>query len=673
MRDFQDLPVIGRAATLQPDSINVEARTVDIVWTTGAVVQRVRWEGWDDRVEYDEELVVDATSIRLERMNDGAPFLDSHSAYRLENVLGAVVPGSARVEGGKGYATIQLTSAADAADIIHRILEKTVRFVSVGYRVHKYEITKQEGVRELWRAVDWEPMEVSAVAMPADAGSHIRSEKGGSNPELNTCVFVRHADPAALTAIKETTMPEDIKASGEDQIRSATPAVAAAPATATTLAAPDAAAIRAEASAGAATILDLCQRHGFDNAFSADLIRRCVSLGDARVAILDQLATRDNAGGRRSEPVFAQARGESAVDISYRDGVTNALMHRYQPGGNPLTDQGRNFRGMSLLEIGRESLERMGVSTRGMLKMELAGEVLRTRAGPGYHSSSDFPILLANVANKTLRNAYESTPRTFTGWARQASATDFKQVQRTQIAGAPDLIRVPESGEFSYGTIGEGREVYALTTFGRIISMTRQTLINDDLDAFTRIPTAFGASAADLESDLVYQILMSNPLMGDALALFVAGHGNIGTAAAITEASLAEAYRSFGNQRGIEGRQVSVQPRFLITPPGTRSVEARKNVTATTPAAVAGVNAFAGRLETIEEPRLIPAAGADPWFLIADPSRVDTVEYAYLEGSNGIFTETRQGFEVDGIEIKARHDFAAKAIDWRGMFRNLGV
>ena len=174
MKDILELPVIARAATLMADSINVEARTVDIVWTTGAIVQRVRWEGWEDRVEYDEELVVDATSIRLERMNAGAPFLDSHSAYRLENVLGSVVEGSARIEGGKGYATIKLTSAADAADIVQRILEKSVRFVSVGYRVHKYEITKQEGVRELWRAVDWEPMEVSAVAIPADAGSHIR-------------------------------------------------------------------------------------------------------------------------------------------------------------------------------------------------------------------------------------------------------------------------------------------------------------------------------------------------------------------------------------------------------------------------------------------------------------------------------------------------------------------
>ncbi len=52
---------------------------------------------------------------------------------------------------------------------------------------------------------------------------------------------------------------------------------------------------------------------------------------------------------------------------------------------------------------------------------------------------------------------------------------------------------------------------------------------------------------------------------------------------------------------------------------------------------------------------------------------MDTVEYAYLEGNEGVFTETRQGFHVDGVEIKCRHVFGAKAIDWRGLFRNDGA
>jgi hypothetical protein len=665
------LPVIGRAASVRADSINPEARTVDIVWTTGATVQRRRWEGWDEIREYDEELIVTPQAVRLERMNGGAPFLDSHDGWSLRSVLGAVEPGSVRIEGGQGMATIRLTSAPDAADTVHRILEKTVRHVSVGYRVHRYEITKREGQRELWRAVDWEPMEVSAVAMPADPGAHIRAAGGGTTA-LAPCILTRSDTPAAHAAHhKEAAMPNDtlLPGSEPDATRSLPPSpapVVPAPPV------PSSEAIRAEERQRAAEITTLCQRHGLGLEFGADLIARGVALDAARSAILDRLVAQ-NPTTRGAEITPARVGGPSSTDFGFRDAVTEALLHRHEPGRTPLSADAREFRGLTLMEMARIAVERRGVNTRGMSKMELATEALMGRASVGYHATADFPFLLANVANKTLRSAYESTPRTFTAWARQATITDFKQVQRTQLGGAPDLQRVPESGEFTYGTIGEGREVYSLLTYGRIVGITRQTLINDDLDAFTRVPSAFGASAADLESDLVYSILTTNPLMGDGLALFVAGHGNLGTAAAITETSLAEAYRLFGNQRGLEGRQISIQPRYILTPPGTRSVEARKNVTATTPMAVAGVNAFAGRLEPIEEPRLIPAAGADPWFLVADPSRIDTVEYGYLEGNTGPYTETRTGFEVDGIEIKARHDFATKAIDWRGMLRNAGV
>lgn len=665
-----NLPVIRREAALSARS--ADSRLIDIVWTTGAVVRRARWEGWDDLVEYDEELVVSPNAIRMDRLNSGAaPFLDSHSGWRLADVLGSVVEGTAKIEGGEGRAQVRLTTAEDAAPAVQRIMDGSVRSVSVGYRVWKYEITKKDGERELWRAVDWEPYEISAVAMPADPGAKIRGAEGAP-AALEPCVLVRtHPTPArsaanrkrtAMEATTETTAAPD----------PAAPAAAEAAPQPETRAPADERAIREAARRESAEIYSLCERHNLGGAFARGLVERGASVAAAREAILERLAERDGTGGRTSEPsVPAQARGNG--DAAFAEAMGNAIMHRADPGRNALAPDAREFRAMSLLELGRRFLERRGVSTGGMSKLELAREALNGRAAVGYHTTADFPFILANVANKSLRAGYDGTPRTFTAWARRATITDFKPVQRTQLGGAPNLDLVPESGEFSYGTMGEGREIYALATYGKIIAVNRQALINDDLDAFTRVPTAFGASAADLESDLVYSILISNPLMGEGVALFAAGHSNVGTAAAITEASLAEAYRLFGNQRGLEGRQISIMPRFIITPPGVRSVEARKNVTATTPASVAGVNAFAGRLEPIEEPRLIPAAGADPWFLAADPARIDTVEYAYLEGQEGLFTETRVGFEVDGVEIKARADFATKAIDWRGLMRNVGV
>lgn len=662
--ETRNLPLITREASLRLVRGEGDGMTIDVVWTTGATVQRRRYEGWDDVVEYDEELVVTPGAVRMDRLNAGAPFLDSHRSWGLESVVGAVLPGTARIEGGQGFARVRLTSAPDAAPIVQRIMDGTVSAVSVGYRVHRYDITKAQGQRELWRAVDWEPMEISAVAMPADPGAHIRS--ADPHPEtLTPCLLTRADAPAPSPNPTRTTMPEtqtpEIDTAAETRAAPITPPAAD----------PSPDAIRTEANRSAAEVLALCERHALGAGFAADLIRRGLSLDAARAAILDKLAEADAPAARGSEPVAATARGTGAADAAYRDAMSEALLHRHNPGRAQLTDRAREFRGLTLLELARHALDRRGIVTRGLSKMELATEALIGRSG--LHSTSDFPLILANVANKTLRAAYDTTPRTFTAWARQAVITDFKPVARNQLGGAPDLLRVPESGEFTYGTIGESREVYALVTYGRIVGITRQTLINDDLDAFTRIPSAFGAAAADLESDLVYSIFSTNPNMADGNPLFHASHANLGTAGTISETTLAEAYRLFGNQRGLEGRQISVLPRYIITPPGVRSVEARKNVTATTPNAVAGVNAFANRLEPIEEARLIPAAGPDPWFLAADPSRIDTIEFAYLEGQQGVYTETRSGFEVDGIEIKARHDFAAKAIDWRGLFRNPGV
>lgn len=659
-----NLPLITREASLRLVRGEGDDMTIDVIWTTGATVQRRRYEGWDDVVEYDEELVVTPGAVRMDRLNAGAPFLDSHRSWGLESVVGAVLPGTARIEGGQGFARVRLTSAPDAAPIVQRIMDGTVSAVSVGYRVHRYDSTKAQGQRELWRAVDWEPMEISAVAMPADPGAHIRSADPRSET-LTPCLLTRADTPALSPNQTRTTMPEtptpEAEAAVETRAAPNTPPAAD----------PSPDAIRTEANRSAAEVLALCERHALGAGFAADLIRRGLSLDAARAAILDKLAEADAPAARGSEPVAATARGTGVADAVYRDAMSEALLHRHNPGRAPLTDRAREFRGLTLLELARHALDRRGIATRGLSKMELATEALIGRSG--LHSTSDFPLILANVANKTLRAAYDTTPRTFTAWARQAVITDFKPVARNQLGGAPDLLRVPESGEFTYGTIGESREVYALVTYGRIVGITRQTLINDDLDAFTRIPSAFGAAAADLESDLVYSIFSTNPNMADGNPLFHASHANIGTAGAISETTLAEAYRLFGNQRGLEGRQISVLPRYIITPPGVRSVEARKNVTATTPNAVAGVNAFANRLEPIEEARLIPAAGPDPWFLAADPSRIDTIEFAYLEGQQGVYTETRSGFEVDGIEVKARHDFAAKAIDWRGLFRNAGV
>lgn len=378
--------------------------------------------------------------------------------------------------------------------------------------------------------------------------------------------------------------------------------------------------------------------------------------------------------GKSTEPLAAaQPRVEAGAQQerdNYREGAVQAVLHRRNPSAHKLDERGTQFRGMNLVDMARDCVERAGTRTRSMSRAEIAIKALQ--------STSDLPFILEQVITKTLRAGYAASSRTFVPWARPSTLPDFKQISRAQLGGAPNLRRVLEGGEYEFGQIGEGAEKYAVQKYGRIVAVTWETIINDDLDSLTRIPQAFGASAADLESDIVYAILTANANLADGVPLFHATHGNLGTAAALANAlnpavanPLAEMRSMMLLQKGIEGRYITVRPKYLLVPPDLEETALKVTNATVLPAKNVDVNVVGPTLAPIVEPRLHDAS-TTAWFGAADPSTVDTIEYAYLEGHEGVFTETRNGFEVDGVQVKCRHVFGAKAIDYRGMFKNAG-
>lgn len=172
------LPMQVRAAPIT--SVNAAARTIDLVWTTGAKVRRYDW--WEGE-PYDEELVVSGNAVDLARLKDGAPLLDQHRAWDLEGVIGVVEKAS--VSGGEGRATVRFAKAEDheGADRIFRMIQDgIIRNVSVGYTVNKVERIIEPGKVTLWRVVDWQPYELSIVAVGADPGAGVRSEGARTFP-----------------------------------------------------------------------------------------------------------------------------------------------------------------------------------------------------------------------------------------------------------------------------------------------------------------------------------------------------------------------------------------------------------------------------------------------------------------------------------------------------------
>lgn len=165
-----------RTARVRSASFDADAYTIEVVWTTGA--RAPMYDAWTGE-GFIEELSLKSGHVRLDRLNAGAPFIDTHDSSECSRVVGSVVRGSARVEGGKGTCTVQLSRARDVADTVQKIREGVIRNVSVGYWVYRYENLPDEGDEQVKIAVDWEPLEISAVPVPADAGAQIRSARGG--------------------------------------------------------------------------------------------------------------------------------------------------------------------------------------------------------------------------------------------------------------------------------------------------------------------------------------------------------------------------------------------------------------------------------------------------------------------------------------------------------------
>ena len=399
---------------------------------------------------------------------------------------------------------------------------------------------------------------------------------------------------------------------------------------------------------------------------SQKLVNDGTSIQQARKLVLDELAKKSGEGGEiRSQVSIIRDEMDSV-----RSMAENALLHRHDPKNYKLDDGAREYRGMTLMEIGRDILKRRGIDTKGLSKAELAGAMLGMETRGGFHSTSDFANIVLNVANKTLRSAYDAAPQTFKPFARQVTAPDFKTIARVQLGDAPSLEKVNESGEFKRGTVSDGKEQYSLATYGKVVAINRQVIINDDLGAFTRLPEMFGRAAADLQSDTVWGILTSNPNMGDGVALFHATHGNLaGAGAAIGVTTLGDARAAMRKQKGLNGRFINIMGKYLIVPAALETV-AEQYVTQTNIIYTksSDYNPFANKLQVIAEPRL-DAASALSWYMAADPAQIDTIEYCFLEGNEGVYLESRMGFDVDGVELKARLDFAAKAIDHRGFWK----
>jgi len=347
----------------------------------------------------------------------------------------------------------------------------------------------------------------------------------------------------------------------------------------------------------------------------------------------------------------------------FRAAAVSGIMIRAGLTANDTTNE---FRGYSLMELARASLARKNISTKGMDKMAVVAAAFT-------HGTSDFDNLLADVANKSMLKGYDEADETFQRWTSVGNLPDFKQAKRVDLNTFPALLEVAPGAEYKYATIGDRGETIQLATYGRMFSINRQAIINDDLDAFTRVPNKMGRAAIRTVGNLVYAVLTSNAAMADGTALFHADHGNLLTGAVLSTTSVDAMDAAMAKQKDATGNTLNIGLAYLIVPRALKGLamqiansefeigSATRNNT--TP------NWMRGVFDVVADARL-DASSSSNWYGAANPALHDTIEVAYLDGNSAPTLEQQGGWTVDGVEFKVRIDAGVKALDHRAMAKN---
>lgn len=630
MKGHQKRSVLGnycRETTI--DHVDTDSRTVELSFSSETPYGR--WFG-------DEILCHDEGCINLERFSNGlGTLLFNHDR---DAVVGHIE--KVWVEDNRGKALVRFDTDEQSETIFQKVQSGTLQGVSVGYSIKRYEVLDEKDSvssngrfkgPDTYVITDWEPLEISIVSVPADPTVGV----GRSAEEIHTSIDTQE-DNTRMDQEKNLEVQEVKSAPVEAGLTQA-----------------DLQKAMEQERKRTSEITAMFRDFDVEGADEAIVLGKSVE--EAREMVMDQLRARNKG--------VSVTMGEAESD-KFRAAAQDAVL---MAAGIPVADAApgaQELRGYSMVEMARESLRRESSSTVNFGdNMELARAAI--------NSTSTFPAIMANLANKSVMVGFNEAETTYQIWAGKGSNRDFKEAARVALSEAGNLELVPEGGQFQQDSFGEASARTKVATYGKLFSLTRQAIINDDLGMFSKIATKYGSAAKRLVNKMVYAQLTGNVKMQDDVALFDSKHGNVaGTGEALSVKAIAKAITAMRRQKGIQGEAtLNVTPKYLVVPPELE-MTAYQIVNST--AAVDGVNSgvvnpYKGRFIVVADAEL---TDPDAWYLVADATQHDTIEVTYLNGVETPRLETRQGFDVDGIEYKVAFDCGVSALDFRGLYKNAG-
>lgn len=672
----------------KPATIDEKERTVDVVIATETPVLRI---DWSDFRFYEE--VLDMNAVRLDAVKDGQiPLLEAHREFDgLDAQLGST--NNLRVEGDKLVGTRHFSSVQRAQDAWTMTKEGHLNRQSLGYIVHSETVVPAGKTAEVngrkWTAskeldlrvaTDWEPIEDSIVHVPADKNAGTRSAQFD------------------ISVVGNSAANEDKQKAREGKERR---------------------------NMNKKLLAYACKRYGLaaestEEAVRAEMAKR----NETEELLLDAMLAESRADAIRKENEQREESRKAEIRLACKAVGLEEKAEEFIATGlraeqlsekfrDALTERSAKVPPAGIISFGKDEKEkvrsaavdgiclRMGMNVespasgaetfRGMQMRDICRELLiRNGERPGYDveqnfkraiATTDLPHILNNAASRSLMEGFEEQAEVYDQFCDlSGSVSDFREKNVARMLTAVKLEDVPEGGDYPMATVGEDYASVKVGKKGVKFAYTWEAAQNDDLDQLREVPRQFGRAARELEADVAFDFLISNPNLRDGNALFSETHANLAAAgAAPSEATLAAGIRAMGLQTDGEGatkKLVSIRPEVIVAPLSlTTTLGKLLNTQTWTDGAAQSSqkNTVFGSVRPVFDARLDVAAGSSnqPWFLVG-PKRY-SIKFFYLNGNKPPTVERDWNFDRDIFAVKCRHVFGATVMYWQGLYKNPGT
>lgn len=680
--------IIKRTIPIEDSAVDAETRTVKLSFSSETPI--VDWPGEPPNI-----LLHTKRSADFKRIREIGAVLLNHNP---DKILGRVVDIGIDEKDRKGRATVVLDETEEGDLALTRIQSGSLRGVSVTAPIRERQIVREDETWKsqdgrtwkgpVWIATKWEVVDLSFTPIAADSTVGVgRTQQKKESDTMKLSAEIREflisrglaegsTDEEAMEFMRTLQLPkkeEPKKDPEEKKTEKNEPeetAIRAIPRDDGSL---DPVKAIQEERKRIDDLQKIIERSGMPDSELQQWIHHGTSTARAREIAMEFMA-------ERYRPVSVTGtRFEVTLDAreKYRNAMEAALCRRaYQAlEGNP---KGFSWdekacadvpRDLPLVEIARQCMVHAGYrEAAGMDRVQVVQRAFQ-------HSTSDFPYLLANVAEKSLGVGYEEARATWRAWCGTGSLPDFKTADRVAFGSFEDWSLVKELMPIPETSVSEKREQRSLGTYGQRFGISRQALINDDLGEFARTPQQLGAAAARSINTLVYQQLTSPPTMAeDSTALFATTHtsGSNTTveAGGVSIAGLTEAMANMRKQTGLGGTgRMNIIPRFLVVPAAQETAARQIVQTQLWPATAANAPIeWMLNLVPVVEP-LLDDTATTTYYLAASPNEVDTIRVEFLNGRETPSIMQIEGDAILGMQWVAYHDWSVKVFDHRGLSR----